>query len=164
MTEVTMAVWISAEDYRRLEDGGDHSSSDRLRDIVAEVLKGAHLPDPVPFASVAVFAGEIAPANKVRGYGDVIGFLDVDRVLGDVALVATEDIQDAAYNGHPERIVVLSGSPEERRTTLRRVALAVRSNLDYAEARVARPLVRSDFLHFDVKGNWVLNLELQSKK
>jgi hypothetical protein len=79
-------------------------------------------------------------------------------VLPRIVLAATDDVQDAAVNRHPNRLREVAGASEARVATLRWAA-SVASGRHYAEARVAGGLIWDDFADFDVSGDFELNLE-----
>ncbi len=159
--DLILAVKLTTQRYHILEGGDVTTSSDSESPEVSHFLEAHGLPNPQPFASIAVFAGSIPQDSPWRGaYGTVTGYLDFEQVFPRIVVVAADDLQNAAVNRRPGRVRAVT--PDRAGVeTLRWAALqAVRH---YAEARVAGGLRWTDFANFDTSGDFELSLAAVAK-
>lgn len=154
---IKLVRFMSEEAYLAIKDGGLYTSHDEDHETVSRFLMANNLPDPEPFVCATACTNGFSSTDSVNGFGEVIGYLDIESVLLDIVLVSTEDIQNAASNNHPKRVCAFKGDEKNRRAVILR-AIEECPRGRYPEVRIGRALRFSDFEGFDTTGSYVITL------
>jgi hypothetical protein len=151
---------MEAEDFLRLQNGGELYSNDVLAGRVAVLYRELGITHSGRFASLAVTDSPFFPAHPFHTFGSVIGEVSLDRVLDCIFMAGLADIQNIANGAHRVNAWPVQGTREERLALLQRAVDECRgSHLQYVEARVGRPLAGDDFIWLDPIQDCFLNLD-----
>jgi hypothetical protein len=150
-----LAIGLRLASIRKLQEGGSFVAEDPEPALVQRFFAEARLPYDATFVSIGCFRGTAGLQKLAECFAHPDGrvaILDQRRLLCDIKVAAHEDIQVLARRGSDRRRLSECSRcfswPSQEQTIEQALLRAADDAKRYAEARIYRPLVAADILHF----------------